>query len=206
MKFKLSFLLIMFFSCGIAFSQGVFVYDQQSSTNEILPDAFNGGSIIQSTAPTGQSFVPSIAGVSFVRFGLYDVVSGNNLGANVYVNLRGTSITGPVLGSTSPVALLEGSVGFFNFFFPTAVSVTPGITYFLEPVVQSGDSVGIGNVAGTNGYASGTLFAYGSPNPNLDLWFREGIVVVPEPSSILLVTLGCSAFLFPVLRRRFRRL
>jgi hypothetical protein len=123
-------------------SQGTFVYDQQSA------DESTGGggvAVIQSNEPVGQSFTPSLSVVGFVRLFMDDANPGNNIGATVYVNLLANSITGPVIGTTTPVFMPDsfgrlGTNGYVNFYFSTPVAVTPGVTYYLNPVVQSGDS------------------------------------------------------------------
>jgi hypothetical protein len=166
-------------------AQGTFQYDQQS-----VPADSVGGNIIlmQSFSPLGQSFAPSLTSLGFVRLVFYDANSGNGLGATVYVNLRRDSITGAVLGSTPPVFMPDGFDNWTNFFFSSPVSVTPGTTYYMEPVVQSGDSwyTGIYNY----GYPLGTAYTNGLADPALDLWFREGVYGAPEPSVALLVLLG----------------
>jgi hypothetical protein len=81
------------------------------------------------------------------------------------------------------------------------VAVTPGTTYYLQPVVQSGDN-NWAVVVGNFNYPNGTWIAYGQPV--LDgsvLWFREG-TIVPEPSSALLSALAAATLCAP----RFRRL
>jgi hypothetical protein len=79
--------------------------------------------------------------------------------------------------------------GITNFFFPTPMAITPGTTYYLQPVVQSGnDQWGV--IGGPYNYPGGTLFEFGAPDPNgYDAWFREG-AFIPEPSSGLLVLQG----------------
>jgi len=169
-------------------AQGTFVYDQQSS------DEPNGGSsanVIQDAQPTGQSFTPSLNGIGFVRLNVFDENRNNGLGATIYVNLRSGSITGPIVDSTAPVTLPDNfglplNTGFVTFRFSAEVPLQPGTKYFLQPVVQAGDSWGI--FAGTFGYDRGELYAFGSSSPTTDYWFREG-VIVPEPSTIELVAL-----------------
>jgi hypothetical protein len=179
-------------------SQGTFVYDQQSAD-----ETSGGGSlaIIQSNEPVGQSFTPGLSSVGFVRLYMADANPSNALGATVYVNLLANSITGPVIGSTVPVFMPNnfgwGTNGYVNFYFSTPVAVTPGVTYYFNPVVQSGDSW---YVIGYNyAYSGGIGFLNGAAVPNYDLWFREG-VVVPEPSSALLISIGAGAFVY--IRRR----
>ncbi len=191
--------LLLFSMSG--YGQSTFIFDQQSVTNDAQSAGSGGG--IQSSQPVGQSFIPSFSSVRFIRPLLYDGTQNNNLGATVYVNLRSDSITGPILGSTDPVPFPDnfgrGSNGVANFFFPAAVAVTPGTTYYFQPVVQSGDAWGIGAYNNFN-YPNGTLFFQGVPNPGSDLWFREGIV--PEPSSIALLSMGIGIF---ACLRQFRK-
>jgi hypothetical protein len=88
-----------------------------------------------------------------------------------------------------------------NFLFAVPVPVTPGTTYYLQPVLQSGESAWDITVGNFN-YANGTWIAYGQPV--LDgsvLWFREG-TYVPEPSSALLFALAAATLCAP----RFHRL
>lgn len=179
-------------------AQGTFVYDQQSS------DESNGGvglNVIQDAQPTGQSFTPSLAGVGFVRFHLFDLNRNNGLGAVVYVNLRSDSITGPIINSTAPVTLPDnlGSVntGFIDFFFGSTVPVQPGVKYYFQPVVQSGDRWGM--FADSFGYAGGDEYSLGVSSTS-DYWFREGIIV-PEPSVTILLFVGAGVFAYGKRRR-----
>ncbi len=172
----------------LANAQGTFVFDQQSS------DESNGGSslnIIQNAQPTGQSFTPSLNGIGFVRLNLFDETRNNGQGAVIYVNLRSDSITGTIVSSTAPVALPDNfgfplNTGFVTFLFSSEVPLQPGTTYFLQPVVQSGDLWGV--FGGSFGYPGGDLYAGGIAGTS-DYWFREG-VIVPEPSTVTIVFLA----------------
>jgi len=172
--------------CGLA--QGTFVYDQQSA-DETTP----GGTTapISSNQPIGQSFTPTLSQVGFIRLYLGDSVF-NGIGATVYVNLRQDSITGPILSSTQPVFMPDAFVGHPDFLFASPVPVTPGAIYYVQPVVQSGDS-NWAIVSYNYNYPGGTAFGGGQPTPPFDLWFREGIIV-PEPSSIALALSGFACF------------
>jgi hypothetical protein len=190
--FGFSLLLIPLFTYG----QGVFVYDQLSSSDEtVYPIA---GIVIQNNAPVGQSFTPSISSIGFVRFMLYDysvnngVFTPNGLGATLMVNLRATSITGTTLSSTDPVYLPDGFAGPTTFSFHTPPTVAPGTQYFFEVVVVSGDLWKI--AAGEYNYSGGHGYFQGSPFSG-DQWFQEGIIV-PEPSSVWLVLMGGGILLY----------
>ena len=182
-------LLLTRIACG----QGTFLYDQQSSDESRYGEAAAG---IQVNQLIGQSFTPSLTAVGFIRLQLLDPNPGNGLGATLYINLRTTSISGPILDSSALVLLPDGAPGapsFFDFFFTTPVSVTPNTTYYFQPVVQSGDVILIGRFIQGSDYAGGTEYLKGLPGTD-DLWFREGIIV-PEPSSLALLLLGCGLFL-----------
>jgi hypothetical protein len=177
--------LLPFAPCARA--QGTFQYDQQSVFNDTTLGETASG--IMANQPMGQSFTPSLSSVDFIRLQLYEGNSGTGPGTGVYLNLRSGSITGPIVSSTAPVFLANGWLAaYVTFTFPTPVPVTPGVTYYFQPIVQSGDwSVGTYN-PGYN-YPGGTAIGRGIPNPASDLLFREGIIV-PEPSSASLLLLA----------------
>jgi hypothetical protein len=175
-------------AASVVLAQGTFQYDQQSINHSIPPNLVYD---IQGNEPIGQSFTPLLSSVGFVQLEPFDGNPNNGLGATLYVNLRSNSITGPILGSTDPVFLpdIPSGGGVTNFLFSTPVSVVPGITYFFEVVVQSGDFWTL-NTLGANDYSRGAMFLQGVAQPLNDLWFREG-VIVPEPSTAaLLVAAG----------------
>jgi hypothetical protein len=179
----------------LASAQGTMILDQQSS------DEANGGNnlnIIQYAQPTGQSFTPSLNGIGFVRFNLFDQNRNNGMGAVVYVNLRSDAIDGPIMDSTAPVAIPDNfglplNTGYVTFLFANTVPLQPGVTYFLQPVVQSGDLVGI--FAGAFNYPGGAEYAGGNRSATADYWFQQGIVV-PEPSSFILFLFGVGLLLY----------
>ncbi|MGH7950377.1 MAG: PEP-CTERM sorting domain-containing protein [Limisphaerales bacterium] len=182
-----------------AYGQGTLVYDQQSVTTDT---AGSGPPYdIQPNQPIGQSFTPTLSSVGFIGVNMRDENPGNSLGATVYLDLWSSSIGGTFLGSTDPISMPDGygsygydpRTGVTYFFFSTPISVTPGVTYYFQPMVESG-----GDIWGISGYhffyAGGEIFVKGTDDPNFDLWFREG--VVPEPSSAALILIGMTAFYF----------
>jgi hypothetical protein len=203
---KMTAFLAAAFSLMSATAQGLFIYDQQSA---VEPRGGESAGFLQTEQPLGQSFTPGSNSVSFIRLLLSDMRPDNGLGATVYINLRSNSIAGPVIASTDPVFMPDNfgttTLGYTNFFFATSVPVTPGLTYYFQPVTQSGDPWAV--IADTKyNYQGGTMYVNGVPPQfgNFDLWFREGIYVVPEPSSAALVMAG-SGILFYVRRAKNRR-
>ena len=176
-----------------AHGQGTLIFDQQVSPltptgvyNNIQPD------------PSGQSFIPTLSSVGFAQFYFTDA-NFNGVGSTISVNLWSDSLgTGTLLGTSEAVTMPDAFTGASTFLFTTPITVTPGTTYYLQPVIQSGDSfeIAVGGLL----YPNGTAYLQGTAHPNLDMWFREGIAV-PEPSSLSLVFLGFIA-IYPVLRNR----
>lgn len=186
--------------CLTAWGQ-VFAYDQQSSVEGVYGE---GGGVIQPNQPMGQSFTPEFSGVGFIRLYIIDTTGLGGLGGTIYVNILGNSITGTVLGKSDIESIPTGGfTGPVNFFFQTSVAVTPGVAYYFQPVANNNTLA----VAGDNGgsyysYPGGTAFFNGVSQPNEDLWFREGIYIVPEPSPLWLILLGGGIWFF--VRRRHK--
>ena len=195
----LRFLIFALVTSLRAYSQGTFVFDQQSTTNE-TPYANGAGTTIQIIpAPYGQSFTPSLSAIDFVRLNLNDPNPTNGIGATLFLNLRTGSINGSIAASTAVVILSDGFSGVADFIFSNSVPLTSGQVYYFQPVVQSGDQWNaLVFSSDLSLYAGGTAFANGVASPN-DFWFREG-VIVPEPSSIWVAVLG--GFLLLYRRKR----
>ncbi|MGH7238293.1 MAG: PEP-CTERM sorting domain-containing protein, partial [Candidatus Saccharimonadales bacterium] len=191
-------------------AQGTLVYDQQSATGpvDVVGNGNADGLYIQEDQPLVQSFIPALSVIGFVQLEFEDVPDNGTNGATVYVDLwTGSPIPNTplatLLGSTTSVYMPNGFnndnlvvAGVTNFYFSTPIALTAGQTYYLQPVVQSGDNpwaiVAIGDT-----YPNGQLFS-GNYAFNTDMWFREGIV--PEPSTLALAGLSC-LLVFIVKRR-----
>jgi hypothetical protein len=181
----------------IANGQGTLIYDQSSATN---PAAGGDGAPIQEDQSMGQSFTPTLSSIGFVQLDFIDINPGNSLGATVYVNLWSGSISnGTLLSSTDPVFIPDGASHLVtNFLFSTAITLTPGTTYYLQPYVVQPGSDDPWDVVASLGfnYSGGTAYFKGAPDVNShDLWFREGVIEVPEPSSLVLILLSSGLFL-----------
>jgi len=169
-------------------AQGTFVYDQSSSI-ESNPGEFSVN--IQNTQPMGQSFIPTLGEIGFIRLRILNF----NVTGSLFVNLRENSITGGVLAASSPATIANSFVGYVDFFFQPGTTLSPGTTYFLQPSVITGPGLFAGSHNGF-GYPGGTAFLNGEADRfNNDLWFREGLYI-PEPSVLALVGLTTVCFIF----------
>jgi hypothetical protein len=195
-------MLLMAFSFQ-SHAQGTLI-DQESATTPLdtqTPgvDFLN----IQEDAPLVQSFIPSFSSIDFASFEFADVPNNGTAGATVEVKLYEGSPNpqaAMLLGTTAAVYMPNGfgleisPVGLTNFYFSTPIALTAGETYYLEPVVLSGDNPwDIMGIEST--YSNGQLFedGYGFDS---DLWFQEGINAVPEPTALALIGIGILAFIF----------
>jgi hypothetical protein len=163
------------------FGEGTLLMDQQSFD---LATAIAGTPIF---GGIGQSFTPAFSAIDFVQFSVYDL----SLGSSLYVNLRQDSMTGPIIGTTDTQSVPISASLATMFQFSTRVALTPGIQYFLEPVVVVNVfQIGIttSDPLGSKPYPGGTAL-HGNTVAPYDLWFSEG-VVVPEPSTWALLGLG----------------
>jgi hypothetical protein len=176
-----------------------FTYDQQSSDESFYLDM---AAPIQRSQPFGQSFTPSLSAVGFIRLNLASHALTNVADTLVFINLRSDSITGAVLSATIPIVAPAGGPwgGTMNFFFSNPVPITPGQTYYFQPVVQSGAN-------STNFYANVDFYHYAGGDAYVnglatgeDFWFREG-TYVPEPSPSSLAVLAGSVWWFFQRRR-----
>lgn len=176
--------VMSFFSTSL-FAQGTFVTDQQSSDEAHTQE----GGYAPGQQPLGQSFTPLLDSVGFIR--LY--IQGGGGTASFHVVLHNDSITGSVLGTSATTSFSTGS--FVDFLFQTPVSVTPGTMYFFQPVLETATGGWTVNASFYN-YAGGSAFANGLADSSKDLWFREGVVVVPEPSVVWLLAVMSGALFY----------
>lgn len=182
---------MLLFAAHSTYCQEVLIYDQQSSDESRV---LEGEMPIHFGQPMGQSFTPSLSSVGFIQLHLADGERGNGIGATLYVNLRSEGISGPIIDSTLPIMFSDRFTENALFKFTRAVSVTPGIVYYLQPVVVDGDPVWAAS-AFTYNYPGGTAFFRGAPLETSDLWFREGIVV-PEPGTVVLLLAGLGGIFY----------
>jgi hypothetical protein len=196
-------LIIALFSLQ-SHAQGTLI-DQESATGPVQIEG-NGnadGLNIQEDGPLLQSFVPTLSAIYFVSLEFADIQDNGTAGATVDVNLYTGSPypqVATLLGTTAAVYMPNGFnnnglgiAGIATFDFLTPITLTAGETYYLDPVVLSGDNpwdiITIGNT-----YPNGQIFEYGVGLPS-DFWFQEGINAVPEPTTLALIGIGILVFI-----------
>ncbi len=159
--------------------------------------------------PIGQEFTPTLGSLDFVDLHVDDAGSDIGPGADFFVNIRMGTIGGTIVGTSDTIHVPDGTntgggITITRLLFSTPVSLTPGSLYVLQ-VVQTG-SIGGSNgnfgIAGNfgNTYTHGDAIIGGSGSPNFDFYFREG--TVPEPGSLVLLSIGGLGFLALARRRR----
>jgi hypothetical protein len=190
---KLNFYTIVWLCCAISVgAQSTFLVDQEITT----PPRVSARPLGNFTEPFGQSFTPSSGLIDTVYFNFYD--SSRNSASSISVNLRASSITGTIIGTTLYQPITAGHDGIGAFYFAQPVVLIPGITYYLQLVSATDRLYAFYDTGG--GYAGGNFYTQGTATGN-DLWFREGITIVPEPSALWLSVAGAGGMVF--WRKRF---
>jgi hypothetical protein len=171
-----------------------FIYDQESTAADNVNFNTSLGTGIDDV-DFGQSFIPTLSSVGFIRLGFYNVGVPGATDATISVNLWAGGIgTGTLLGTSTQLFLPVQSGAWANFFFSTPVAVNPGTTYYFQPVAVTGTNSVNMVILGSDHYPNGSIMYSGTPISNEDVLFREG-VVVPEPTSISLAFYAAAGLL-----------
>jgi hypothetical protein len=187
------------------------LYDQVVLPGGLPPDG-GSGMLIRTNQSCGQTFVPNFTEVSFID--LYLGTHGGRFGAQeetIAVSLRDGSITGETLGQTDPVTVIYDGTGRFlvqEFDFSRSLSLVPGQTYVFQPLHLGGDDLvtvvmATDHMGSSDFYPQGQLIWHGQSGDGVDIWFREGVVVVPEPRTWALMLFAAAVL---VVKRRWHRL
>lgn len=153
------------------FGQGGMIVDQQSTS---VIATFGSSDVYQ-------SFTPSLSAINFVQLQVWDEVQGAS--ESMAVDLLAGSSAGPIIGVSAPASIPTAYLGSATFVFPNSISLTPGDTYFIQPVAQ-GNIYAPQYVYGNVPYVGGNLTVNNVTLAD-SMSFSEGIIV-PEPSSMVL--------------------
>jgi hypothetical protein len=155
-------------------------------------------------SPFGQEFTPALAALD----GVHIPIGPRDPATVAVVNIRGNTIAGPIIGTSLPGII--GPPGtpenrFIQFDFSDRVPLAPGDLYVIEVKILSGGGEPTFNflpvINNENLYPGGRLITLGNPIPGSDLAFREGLVV-PEPGTVSLLSIGLLGLVGGVVRRR----
>ena len=188
-SFHQLFILFGIIASPHAFSQSTIV--DQGNETYYPPSTWN----IEYFHPMGQEFTPALTFLNFVDLMLMDFYGQGYTTGELAVSIRSGTVTGPVLGTSESLFLQPTFQGVGHFNFSTPVSLTPGAVYVMQVDVLSGGDWGVG-ASGTSSYGSGREIKSGVPIESDDLFFREGITVVPEPTTLACFGLGLAIVLF----------
>lgn len=136
-------------------------------------------------ARAGQSFVPNLAAMDFVRL----VVASTGTATYRLDLLLGAGLNGPVLGS-SPARVLPGTREAVTFDFATPIVLVPRNVYTFSLVRETGTGNELQyRISLGDRYAEGAIYSTtnnpgGSPVSSLDFDFVEGLTHAPEPTSL----------------------
>lgn len=185
---RLFLLSIVALAFGV-YGQESYVFDQQSGDESSITET---SASLGNGPQVSQSFTPALASVDFVDLKLMQGNPGDGLESYVDVRLRADSPYGAILGWTPLTRLSDGFYGYARFRFSTTVAVVPGSIYFLEVSLGPGQGASWMGDYGLQ-YAGGAAYTGVTPWVGNDFWFREGIIVVPEPCGLGLLAMGLVA-------------
>ncbi len=137
-------------------------------------------------APEGQEFTPSLPALDTVEL----LVSTRSCepSPRLQVSIREATIRGTLVGQSEPFAPANNRYrGVAYFHFPALVRLTPGSLYVVEVADVSGKAPqcveSLVGVTDLNPYPRGRQILSGEPQPNEDLFFREGLARATPPSA-----------------------
>jgi hypothetical protein len=146
-----------------------------------------------------QSFIPSLSAIDFVAMEFEYGTGTATVDVNLYEgspNAYAATLLGTTTAVTMPSEFNNNGLdvaGVQDFHFTTPITLTPGDTYYLEPILVSGGSQwSFVTIIDYNTYPNGELYVNGYPFVNsTEIWFKEGIEAVPEPTAGALTGVAC---------------
>jgi hypothetical protein len=140
-----------------------------------------------------QEFTPALNSMDSAQFSIGQGLTGvTSEGGPAVLNIRQGGVDGPIIAASSTVLVPPGFHGDLFFQFIQPVALVPGQVYAMEPFspTQAPLIFDVNRPPVTPGYAGGRLFYNGQFQGNVDLLFREGIGLVPEPPTLCLLAIA----------------
>jgi hypothetical protein len=165
---------------------GSFTVDQSQTVLSIFIS-------LRFASPVGQEFRPTFSSLDGIEILLED--GGVGRGPQAKFSLTIHELGGPDIGTSAIVTLATGfNRGVVFFDFPSPVPLVPGNFYAFGLTQLEGDVYFVGGSI-EDFYPPGSAIVFGSAVPPgflvQDLYFREGITLVPEPPAVTLLAMGC---------------
>ena len=123
--------------------------------------------------PVGQEFTAARDRLSFVDLWLAEA-DWRNEGVQLAVRIHQGDLTGPVVGTSRLLDLPEGFNDYARFTFGTAVPLTVGELYALEPFRPAGEGYAMVRGGVDDPCPDGRAWIEGAALDNSDLWFQVG--------------------------------
>jgi hypothetical protein len=196
-------------------AQGL-VIDQESYNGPIDPQAIGVDGLYLTDQNIGetfeQSFIPSLSAIDYVALEFESANVPVTVKLNLYEGTP-TTINPTLIGTTSTVTMPSGfnnnQLGFAgvqDFYFPTPITLTPGGDYYFVPELLSGGvNWSYVTMIDLYTYPNGQLTVNGYPYINsTDMWFQEGVLAVPEPTTLALIGFTCLLLLAFKFRHHFK--
>ena len=174
----LSFFLAVASIVGVARSQ-------DECFDQVNTGATAGGWVIPGLSPVGQEFRPTDHSLDTVDLLMNSQSSSTG---QARVRIRRSTITGPVLGTSTLFALSPPAspLTLARFRFLQPVALVPGDRYVLEVEHVVGSRLGVFLTPGSP-YSRGRAIQSGIPQSGSDLWFRTGrlrVVSVADQANV----------------------
>jgi hypothetical protein len=150
-----------------------FLIDQ---ANEVLHQQYSYN--IGFLKPIGQEFFPTLHALDAVELIIDDAncSEAGGTGGSLKVAIHEGEITGPVIGTSKTTSFPNCFYNIIRFEFPSFIPLTPGKKYVIEPVYVSGNTSTVYVDKGPSPlYKQGNFIFQGAPEPEMDMWFREGL-------------------------------
>ena len=177
---------------SVAVFSGIAELSAQVDQDHWVPSEFNNN--YNSFLGLQQEFTPALNSMDSAQFSLGQGLMGatSTFGGPVVLNIRQGGVDGPIIAASSTVVVPPAFHGDIVFRFIQPVALVPGLVYAMEPFspTQATLIFDANRPPFTPSYQGGRLFCNGQFEGGVDLLFRQGIGLVPEPPTLSLLAIA----------------